>query len=491
MLLDELLVGLGFEYDSEELENFKDDLESTVGIVKDLIATVAGAVVAVSALTIASTKASDEQGKFAKEIGDTVENVSALDFAIRRVGGSSEGLQSSLKTLSIRAAEAARGVGSGVEAFGLLGLSATDSNGRVKRSSDLILEVSSAIQGLDRTRQIELADKLGLSDSLRLIQAGPSAIRELTQEAIALGVTTEEDARISAELQDSLTDLWSIMRQLARIISREVAPILTNVINLFTDWWKVNRQLIEQNFGKWVDALTKAMKILLLITGLWIGLKLFNIVLALASAFRVTAVAALLLNGAIALLPLLIAGIVVGLALLIEDAAVFFEGGESFIGSMLEKYPKFRSELLEVAAVFATIADVTATIFEGWKGIIDAISNFSLENLKEVATNLPGFVGDVTGLQRTDGTGAIQTATDNIGNGATRFVEDFIRNPVLNVLGLEVPESKVRNRPEVGTNVENLNITVQGGNDDANTIANSVFNVFQQTSQDLNSAVDQ
>jgi hypothetical protein len=36
-----------------------------------------------------------------------------------------------------------------------------------------------------------------------------------------------------------------------------------------------------------------------------------------------------------------------------------------------------------------------------------------------------------------------------------------------------------------------MEIIVQGGADTAENIANAVLNVFQQTSQDLNTAVDQ
>ncbi len=219
-LIDELLVGLGFEYDPKEMNEFKEDVSKTTGVIKNLARMAVVGAAAITGLAVASTRASDEQGKLADEIGDSVENIDALQFALERSGGSADGMTSSLRSLSIRAAEAARGVGSGVEAFGLLGISATNSNGDLKKSSDLMLEVSQRFQGLNKSQQIDLADKLGLSDSIRLLQQGPAAIRELTDEARALGVTTAEDAAAAAEFQDGLTNIWKIVKQVSRVLAR-------------------------------------------------------------------------------------------------------------------------------------------------------------------------------------------------------------------------------------------------------------------------------
>lgn len=459
-LIDELLVGLGFEYDPKEMKKFKEDVSKTTGVIKGLAkAAIAGAV-AITGLTIASTRASDEQGKLAEEIGDTVENIDALQFALERSGGSADSMAESLRNIAIRASEAARGTGSGVEAFALLGISTSDSNGNLKKASDLMLEVSQRFSGLSRAKQIELADKLGIKDSIRLLQQGPKAIRELTEEAMALGVTTAEDAELAAEFQDSLTDLWKITKHISRLLVRELVPIMKEMSDTFVEWWKVNKQLIEQNLPDWIDKATMAIKLLVVATGAWIAMRLVGHVMALVAMFKALSVAAMVANVSALLLPILIASAVAALALLAEDAKVFFEGGDSFIGDMIEKYPKWNSELTTTAAIFATLADLTGMIFDGWAGIIDMFSNFSLEGLKEVVSNLPGFLGDVTGLSTVGGGGLIPEIGNSISNASN-------------------------------TVVDKIEIVIQGGADTAENIADAVMNVFQQTSQDLNTAVDQ
>lgn len=459
-LIDELLVGLGFEYDPKEMKQFKEDVGKTTGVIKGLAkAAVAGAV-AITGLTVASTRASDEQGKLADEIGDTVENIDALQFALERSGGSADGMTSSLRNLAIRASEAARGVGSGVEAFGLLGISATDSNGNLKNTSDLMLEVSQRFQGLSQAKQIELADKLGIRDSVRLLQQGPAAIRELTDEAAALGVTTAEDAAIAAEFQDTMTNLWRVIKQVARSLTRELAPIIKELTDSFIDWWKTNRAMIEQNLPEWIDKVTMALKLMVIATGAWLAMRLVTHIMTLITLFKGLSVAALAANAAALLLPALIAAGVAALALLAEDAKTFFEGGESFIGDMIEKFPQWADEIRVVAAIFATLADLTAMIFDGWSRIIDLFTNTTFQDFKDFLGNIPGFLGDVTGLVEVGGGGLIPELGQSISNTAS-------------------------------TVVDKIDIVIQGGADTAENIANAVFDVFQQTSQDLNTAVDQ
>lgn len=459
-VIDELLVGLGFDYDPKDAKKFKDDIGKTVNVVKQLAqAAVAGAT-AITAMTIASARASDEQGKLADEIGETVQSVGALQFAQKIAGGTADGMANSLRELSLRASEAARGTGTAVEAFGLLGISATGAGGQIKPAGELIKEISASFQGLNRARQIELADKLGLRDSIRLLQLGPQAIDELTEKAKALGVTTGEDAALSASFNDSLVELWTVTKQVSRVMTRSFAPVLESIVDTFTEWWIVNKDIIEQNIPKWIDQFTTALKLLTLAMGAFLAMRIVTHLITMISLMRGLTLATLAANAAVFLLPAILAAVAVAFVALVEDAKVFFEGGESFIGDMLKKYPQWATEIGVIASVLATVYDLTMMIFEGWGKIFDLFDKFSMENIKEVFGNVPGFVGDVTGLNTVEGTGFIPDAQNAISNAYS-------------------------------TAVDKIDIVIQGGADTAENIANRVYEVFQQTTQDLNSAVDQ
>lgn len=366
-LIDELLIGLGFEYDDEGIDKFKEDIGKTKEILGALVKVVVSATTAITALTVASTRASDEQGKLADEIGESVENLDALQFALERSGGTADGMANSLRNLAIRASEASRGVGSGLEAFALLGIS----NPSLKSTGDLLLEISSRLKNLNKSKQIELADKLGIRDSIRLLQQGPDAIRELIVEAKSLGVTTAEDAKIAADFQDSLTNLWKIVKEISRYIARYFAPIIQKINNSFIDWWKSNKEIIEQNLPKWIENLTRVLKVMVMVFGIWLSMKIATYMLTLISLVNRLSISVLILNGMIALLPAIIFGVIAAIALLAEDAKVFFEGGQSFIGDMIKKYPKWGEKINGIAAVLLNVYDVLVMIKEGWEAIFE------------------------------------------------------------------------------------------------------------------------
>jgi len=482
-VIDELLIGLGFEYDSKEAKKFKKDVGDTVNVVNRLAKAAVGAATAITAMTVASTRASDEQGKLADEIGETVENVGALQFAQQIAGGTADGMANSLRELSLRASEAARGTGTAVEAFGLLGISATGANDEIKSANSLMQEISASFQGLGRARQIELADKLGLRDSIRLLQMGPEAIGDLTEQAMALGVTTARDAELSASFNDSLVEMWSVTKQVARVLSRSFAPVLEDIVDGLTEWWIANRRIIEQKIPEFIDTFTKAIKLLTIAMGIWLAMRIVTHLITLITLMKGLTVATLAANAGFFLLPIILGTLAAAFVALMQDAHVFFEGGESFIGDMLDKYPQWAEELNTVAAVMATIYDVTMMIFEGWGMIFDLFkSDTSVEDIKDVFKNIPGFLGDITGLSTVEGTGFIPETSERISN-----VYESTSERISNAYG----STSERISNTYGATVEKIDIIVQGGADTAENIANRVYEVFQQTYQDLTGGVDQ
>jgi len=482
-LIDELLVGLGFEYDPGEAERFSDDIGKTVGIIKELAKVAVAAATALTGIVIASSLASDEQGKLADEIGETVSNINALQFAQQISGGSADGMSNSLRELSLRASEAARGVGSGVEAFGLLGISTTDANGRIKSASNLLREVSGRMHGLGRARQIELADKLGLRDSIRLLQMGPDAIDELISKSKALGETTAEDARVSAEFNDALVEMWSVTKQLSRVLTRSLGPILNDMVDTFTDWWMINRDLIEQNIPKWIDQFTTALKILAIALGTFIAMRVLIHLSKMIALMRGLTLATLAFNVSVLLLPALLAALAIAFALLVEDAKVFFEDGESFIGDMIEKYPEWAGEIRTVASVLQGVYNLTMMIFDGWDKIFGLFREEGADAMNQALKDKGlGFLTKeigVTGEQ----SGPVNDLLKNIGLGfLTREIGLFQSGTL---------DTPLTSQTSATTIVQKLEILVNGSGQNPDDIAQSIYDVFLQTSQDLNSAVDQ
>lgn len=528
--IDELLVGLGFEYDSDEMDEFKQDIDKTTSVIKKLAVAATVAATAITGMVVATTAASDEQGKFADEIGESVENIDALQFALVRSGGASESMSNSLRSLATRASEAARGIGAGVEVFGMLGLSTTDANGKLKSTTQLMLEISRMFQGLSQAQQIEFAEKLGIRDSLRLLQQGPDEINKLIATAKALGVTTAEDAALAAEFQDSLTDMWKVIKQVSRVITRDLAPVMDKTIGRFVDWWVINREIIEQKMPEFMRQLTIATKLFAIVTATWISYRLALHIAQLVKLFTAFNSRLLITNALVSFLPALIFGAIAAIALLAEDAKTFFEGGDSFLGDMIDKFPQWTEQIEIAAAVLASIADLGIMAFDGWKMLFNLFASGTFLDdmpiiIEQIKTDVAGLVDDITQLffdMAADVFSALQEKifdplarpfnalkTKFFGSDENVFGANDTQSGIQNVLSpdnitninnhLQQPEtglsqiSNISNKTTSGTrniSVDNVNITVSGsGNPDQ--VAKAVNDMFQQTAQDLSTTVDQ
>jgi hypothetical protein len=474
-MLDELLVGLGFDYDPEEMSQFKNDIRKTTGIIKSFAKVALAGAAAITAITTASTAASDEQGKLASELSENVGLIDALQFAMKRSGGSAEDMTGSLRNLTKLAGEAARGIGGGVEAFGLLGISVTDAEGKVKKSSDLFSEITKIFENLTTSQQIDLAGKLGLSGSIRLLQQGSEGLQELTDRARELGVTTDEDASISAEFQDSLTDIWQVTKDISRTMSRHLAPVMMKVKESLLGWWVLNKDLIEQNLPIWINRITTAMKLMAIATGVWLSLRLVSHIVTLISLFKGLSIAALAANASALLLPTLIAAGVAALALLVQDAKTFFEGGESFIGDMIEKFPQWEAQITTIAALFATISDLVVMIGDGWSLIIDSISNFSLDGIIDDFKLITGDLLGAIGIN-SDPASPFPTPEQRFGPKVDTYYDSDFSNQVNSTKKLTI---------------DKVEINVDGTGRSSGEVASEIADLLRNADSELNTGVDQ
>ncbi len=449
-VLDSLLVELGFVYDPKDLKGFKEDLDNVKNAIDKVAKVAIGAAVALTGLVFATSEAVDTQGKLASKIGVSVETLSALEFAAQIAGDSSDSLRSSLLGLSKTAGEAARGVGGGIEAFGILGVEVLDVNGNLKDTDQLLLEVSDRLQGLSKQQQLDLAGKLGLSDTLLLLQQGPERIQELVREAKLLGVTTGEDAAIASEFQDSLVRLWAIIKNISRTITTALSPAIKENIEVFTNWWKSNKNIIESKLPEWIRITAIAARFLsVALVGL-ISVKVILLIIDFIKLIKSATVAMIAFGSSSLFVPVVIVAGLTALLLILEDVNGFFKGQDSIIGDLIKKYPEWAKEIIAVAEALKLVLDVGSKI-KGFVGKAEGIVSF--ENLTKLVKSLP---------------------------------------PNLSTPSPDIPASVIgpaNNRPM--TFIDTINIDIQGGSDAADVLANRVFREFEQASTDLQKGVDQ
>lgn len=374
MIIEELLVKLGFFADLKALEAFS---TSIVGLKKQLIEFIGiaeGAALAISGFFAHALTDIDEQAKFARQIGITVEQLQELQYAAKLSGGSVGDLDASLRSVSKAIFEASEGVGGGIEVFGRLGISTTGTGGKLRSTIDVLSQIADKIKGLPNQEQQDFAEKIGITNTtLLLLQKGSAGIAELRKQAQELGVYTKEDADRAEDYAESWRSLTQILTILRNQLAIGLSPIFTDIVKDLTAWLVVNRQLIVSGFSDFIKAalfvLTALFKVLGGIVdivksvvdafgGLQNVLELLAIsagIIAIANLPRLLALSLdgvvalrngfLLLEAAVNPTALAVTILIAALALAIQDIWVWAHGGDSVFGGLLEKSPRLRKEL--------------------------------------------------------------------------------------------------------------------------------------------------
>lgn len=197
-------------------------------------AAAAAAAVGFSAMVASSIAAADNLNDLSQITGETAEELSALSSAAELSGTDLEGLTTGFRGLSKIATEAAKGSKAASEAFKAIGVSATDSEGKVRGTRDLLLDVAEQFsQYEDGAAKAALAQQLfGRSggELIPFLNKGRAGIEELTQRARELGLTISSETAVAAdEFNDNLTRLQQVGRGLANQVAAELLPTLVSL----------------------------------------------------------------------------------------------------------------------------------------------------------------------------------------------------------------------------------------------------------------------
>ena len=223
------------------------------------VATVAGGIVtaAFAKIVTGTAKVGDQFDKMSLRTGVAVEDLSALAYAADISGTDIGTLEKGLKGLTKVMDDASMGIGEGMEAFELLDIAVTDSEGKLRSTVDVLKEAATKISAIeDPTKQAALAmDLFGARAGpqlLPLLKAGEGGIEKLMNKAKELGITmSTEAATKAAEFTDRMTDLKGSLAGAGRTIGDTLIPAIIPMIEKVTEivgkvvaWTKENPELV-------------------------------------------------------------------------------------------------------------------------------------------------------------------------------------------------------------------------------------------------------
>jgi hypothetical protein len=190
----------------------------------------AGALAGVGVAVSHAIDRADELGKMAQKVGVPVEELSALAHAADLSGVSIEQLSTGLGKLSKTMVEAlAEPSSKSAAAFRALGISVTDSSGKLKSSSEIMTEVAGAFEGIEdgagkTAISMILFGKAG-KDLIPLLNAGKDGLKAMMDEAEQLGIVISGKTAKSAEaFNDNLTRLGKVKDGIILKITEGMLP---------------------------------------------------------------------------------------------------------------------------------------------------------------------------------------------------------------------------------------------------------------------------
>jgi hypothetical protein len=290
-----------------------------------------------------SAEGFDEVSKLSNRVNATATNILKLGYIATVSGSSVEAARSSLDGLNKAAGETALGIGRAKVVFKEIGLSVKDSNGHLKDTGDLLLEVGDKIKGMERGKQLAILEKLRIDPTM--IESLTTDVSGLGKEFddlySAAGIDAEKAAKSSQDFIDTLDKVKFIFKTIKDAIAVSFFDEFKEGAESFRKVMMTNLPKIIASIKPIIKEMVKLGSIVIKV-GLIFGGLASDIISALSKindatdgwALKIAAVAVAWkrLNFAFLRSPIgMIIELALAFALLYDDYKVWEKGGNAFI----------------------------------------------------------------------------------------------------------------------------------------------------------------
>ena len=226
---------------------------ASIGVFAATYASILGLSKTVGDLAAKSAKAADDLNTLSKVTGISTASLQKYKYAADQVDVSQETISGSLKKLTSSIRSAQKQTGEASETFKKLGVSLTDSNGKLKNQEELFYESIKALSKItDETERNIAAQTLfgkSAAELNPLIQGGIETLKKYGEEAEHLGLIVSQDLLDSAnDFNNSIdlikasaeafffrfgTEIASSLTPSLEIIKNSVQSLFSNLISVF------------------------------------------------------------------------------------------------------------------------------------------------------------------------------------------------------------------------------------------------------------------
>lgn len=354
---------LGFKVDESGVNKFEDELKK--------IKHVAEAILAVPLFERIASFVEHSISSAAKvhDLGDTIEmsaeRISALGSVASSVGVNFESMESSIMGVYRATGQVAMGIGRNVHLIQTLGIKAKDSNGKVRDVENVMADLAEKFSKMDRAKVIAAASRLGISTNLalRMRELGGEGWRKEVTKSSKGGILSNADYKRAFDTEIAFAKFHDTIKKLTTLIAIQFAPWVQKATKAVTEWVTANKVEIINKVKQATQNLTAVFLKLWTASSKVIDTfgtiyKFFNENKVAAASFRtvIAGLVAIKLGGwlmevahgmkmtltTLTQIPKfagIIALLIAGIALLVEDWMGFQEGEESVLGDLRDKWP--------------------------------------------------------------------------------------------------------------------------------------------------------
>jgi len=288
-------------------------------------------------------------GRLAKTLNVDVEELEAMEGAVKRVGGSAEGMDQSLKGLNSRLAMIAiHGPRSkmALQIFAGMGISEVALKG--KDATQVMGLLAEKMEHMSGAKAMALGERLGLDEgTVRLLQKGKEGMEALTA-AVKKNVASAEQVEAAEKFEQTMLDIKGALAAAGRQILVAVMPALQAMGEAFA---KISTWIRDHG------SVVKAALIGIGVAFLAIGVN--ALIMGAQAAF-----AWLLALGPIDLIVVAIAAVAAGVAWVYLEFKKWTEGGQSMLGGFFAFFKGIWDAIKgTVMSVIGILKDIIMSFF--------------------------------------------------------------------------------------------------------------------------------
>ena len=273
--IKEFLVGLGFDLDEAGLKKFTDGITTASTRAAALGAATTAAAAAIVAGVSKVAAEFNQLDLLAQKYNTTASEIDDFVDSAEMVGIGGEAAENALDAMNKVVGEAALGIGRGKIILEKLGIAAKDAAGKVRPVTDVMADLQTKLQGMDRGQAMAIMEKMGLDPNLLRMFNGELGNLQKIQEEMSktdasVGLDFEQAVEESKAFQDSMIKMRTEARLLLHwfttlweSLAVKLMPKVRAGIERMGKVFEGLRHSLQENGKKIVEAISPILNIIL------------------------------------------------------------------------------------------------------------------------------------------------------------------------------------------------------------------------------------